>query len=163
RLLGGARVWEDGLAALARAGIPTIALGGEATPDADLMALSSVPVPVVAATSAYLLAGGPENLDPLATYLNPTVLQHPSTPPPPPPPTPPPPTPPPPAPRTPPQSRPPAEPPTPQPPPDPPRPTVGVIYYRAHELSGNTAFVKTLCDAIEAAGANARPVFCASL
>src|SRR6185437_6181440 len=62
RLLGGARVWEDGLAALARAGIPTIALGGEATPDADLMALSSVPLSVAAAASGYLLAGGPENL-----------------------------------------------------------------------------------------------------
>ena len=46
RLLGGARVWEAGLAALARAGVPTVALGGEAVPDADLMALSSVPVHV---------------------------------------------------------------------------------------------------------------------
>ena len=43
------------------------------------------------------------------------------------------------------------------------RPTVGVVFYRAHELSGNTGFVDTLCDAIEAAGANALPVFCGSL
>jgi len=43
------------------------------------------------------------------------------------------------------------------------RPTIGVIYYRAHELSGNTAFVETLCDAVEAAGANPRPVYCGSL
>ncbi len=153
RLLGGAHVWQDGLAALARAGIPTIALGGEATPDADLMALSSVPVPVVAATSRYLLAGGRENLNRLADYLNATLLQSdsPDTAP---------------APRD------------PQPTPDfgvhagpdgheraadRAHPTVGVIYYRAHELSGNTAFVETLCDAIEAAGSNARPVFCASL
>ncbi|HEU5331747.1 MAG TPA: cobaltochelatase subunit CobN [Actinocrinis sp.] len=150
RLLGGVRVWEDGLAALARAGIPTIALGGEATPDADLMALSSVPLSVAAAASGYLLAGGPENLARLAEYLDAVVVRdqpgatfHP-----------------------------------PQPAPlygvrtdaagraraaNPDRPTVGVIYYRAHELSGNTAFVETLCDALEGAGANARPVFCASL
>ena len=43
------------------------------------------------------------------------------------------------------------------------RPTVGVVFYRAHELSGNTAFVDALCDAIEAEGANALPVYCGSL
>ena len=53
RLLGGARVWEDGLAALARAGVPTVALGGEATPDADLMALSSVPLGIAAVISFH--------------------------------------------------------------------------------------------------------------
>ena len=46
---------------------------------------------------------------------------------------------------------------------DPARPTVGVVFYRAHELSGNTAFVDVLCDAVEAAGANARPVYVGSL
>jgi len=155
RLLGGARVWEDGLAALAHAGVPTVALGGEATPDADLMALSSVPLGVAAAASAYLLAGGPENLGRLAGFLDAALLSVP-------------------APR---DDQPPAyqEPlPTPQygVHADPAgrtraehldRPTVGVIYYRAHELSGNTAFVETLCDAIEAAGADALPVYCGSL
>ena len=145
RLLGGARVWEAGLAALARAGVPTIALGGEAVPDADLMAHSSVPVPVVAAASRFLAAGGPENLARLARYLDAAVRA--------------------------------AEPEAvPEPvleapacairpgrAADPARPTVGVVYYRAHELSGNTAFVDELCDAVEAAGANARPVYCASL
>ncbi|WP_312887047.1 cobaltochelatase subunit CobN [Actinocrinis puniceicyclus] len=159
RLLGGARVWEDGLAALARAGLPTIALGGEATPDADLMALSSAPLAVVTAASDYLLAGGPENLARLAEYLYATVLHDPA-----------------------------AQPRAPQVTPlygvhgradvhaefhagahgrrrpsDADRPTVGVIYYRAHELSGNTAFVETLCDALDAAGAQPRPVYCASL
>ena len=43
------------------------------------------------------------------------------------------------------------------------RPTVGVVFYRAHALSGNTAFVDVLCDAVEAAGANALPVYVASL
>jgi cobaltochelatase CobN len=157
RLLGGARVWQEGLAALALAGVPTVALGGEATPDADLMALSSVPLTTVAAVSAYLLAGGRENLARLAAYLGGTVVDtaggavrgdaptaYPE--------------------------------PLPMPQfglhtgPDgapraahPARPTVGVVYYRAHELSGNTQFVEMLCDAVEAAGANARPVFCASL
>nr|WP_307846701.1 cobaltochelatase subunit CobN [Actinospica durhamensis] len=145
RLLGGARVWEAGLAALARAGVPTIALGGEAVPDADLMAHSSVPVPVVAAASGFLAAGGPENLARLARYLDaavrggePEVVPEPVL-----------------------------EAPAcavrPGRAADPARPTVGVVYYRAHELSGNTAFVDALCDAVEAAGANARPVYCASL
>ena len=43
------------------------------------------------------------------------------------------------------------------------RPTVGVLFYRAHELSGNTAFVDNLCDAIEAPARNALPVYCGSL
>jgi len=145
RLLGGARVWEAGLAALARAGVPTAALGGEAVPDADLIALSSVPVNVVAHASRYLIAGGPENLGRLARYLDATVRggdQNAD-----------------------------AEPVVEAPEygiragrsEDPARPTVGVVYYRAHELSGNTAFVDELCDAVEAAGANARPIFCSSL
>jgi cobaltochelatase CobN len=46
---------------------------------------------------------------------------------------------------------------------DPARPTVGVVFYRAHELSGNAGFVDVLCDALEDAGANARPVYVGSL
>jgi cobaltochelatase CobN len=42
-------------------------------------------------------------------------------------------------------------------------PTVAVLYYRAHELAGNTEFVDVLCAAIEARGARALPVWCASL
>jgi cobaltochelatase CobN len=43
------------------------------------------------------------------------------------------------------------------------RPVVAVVFYRAHELSGNTAFVDTLCAAIAGHGATPLPVFCASL
>ncbi|GAA3316883.1 hypothetical protein GCM10020219_037030 [Nonomuraea dietziae] len=43
------------------------------------------------------------------------------------------------------------------------RPVVGVLYYRAHHLAGNTAFVRALCEAIEEAGGRALPVFCSSL
>jgi cobaltochelatase CobN len=38
-----------------------------------------------------------------------------------------------------------------------------VIFYRAHELAGNTAFVDTLCEAITQRGATPLPVYCASL
>ncbi len=40
-------------------------------------------------------------------------------------------------------------------------PTVGILFYRAHLLSGNTAFVDALIRAIEQQGANALPVFTA--
>src|SRR5690606_8397081 len=43
------------------------------------------------------------------------------------------------------------------------RPTVGIVFYRAHALSGNTGFVDVLADQVERAGATARPVFCGSL
>jgi cobaltochelatase CobN len=143
RLLGGKRAWEDGLAALKASGIPTVLLGGETVPDAELMAESSVPAGVVAEALRYLVEGGPGNLVELARFLSDTVLL------------------------------------TgvgfaePQKMPEwgvhgtrayvEERPTVGVLFYRAHQLSGNTAFVDTLCDAIEARGANALPVYCGSL
>ncbi|MFG3290352.1 cobaltochelatase subunit CobN [Streptomyces sp. NPDC048179] len=143
RLLGGKRAWEDGLAALKAAGIPTVLLGGEAVPDAELMAESSVPAGVVAEALKYLVEGGPANLLELSRFLSDTVLLtgegfdeprkmpeygvHGSY-----------------------EVR-------------GGRPTVGVLFYRAHELSGNTAFVDTLCEAIEARGANALPVYCGSL
>src|SRR5207253_10111729 len=42
-------------------------------------------------------------------------------------------------------------------------PTVGVVFYRAHVLSGNTQFVTDLCSAIEGRGVNAVPLVCYSL
>ncbi|MEV0096344.1 cobaltochelatase subunit CobN [Streptomyces sp. NPDC050738] len=143
RLLGGKRAWEDGLAVLRASGIPTVLLGGETVPDAELMADSSVPAGVVAEALRYLVEGGPGNLVELARFLSDTVLL------------------------------------TgvgfaePQKMPEwgvhgarervEGRPTVGVLFYRAHELSGNTGFVDVLCDAIEARGSNALPVYCGSL
>jgi len=44
-----------------------------------------------------------------------------------------------------------------------PPPTVAVVFYRAHELAGNTAFVDTLCEALAGQGATPLPVFCSSL
>ncbi|MGN6609850.1 MAG: cobaltochelatase subunit CobN, partial [Jatrophihabitans sp.] len=43
------------------------------------------------------------------------------------------------------------------------RPRVGVVYYRAHELAGNTAFVDALTAALDMAGAQPVPAFCGSL
>ena len=143
RLLGGKRAWEDGLAALRASGIPTVLLSGEAVPDAELMAESSVPAGVVAEALRYLVQGGPENLRELTRFLSDTVLLTGEG----------------------------FEPPAAMPDfgahgsyaYEEGRPTVGVLFYRAHELSGNTAFVDTLCEAIEDAGANALPVYCGSL
>ncbi|MDI2028464.1 cobaltochelatase subunit CobN [Saccharopolyspora sp. TS4A08] len=143
RLLGGRRAWEEGLDAVLASGLPTVALGGEATPDAELMTLSTVPAGVSTQALAYLVEGGPENLAQLANFLSDTVLLTGTG-------------------FTEPQSMPEfglhgerAH--------DPSKPTIGVVFYRAHALSGNTAFVDTLADQVEAAGANVVPVFCGSL
>ncbi|MEY9873594.1 cobaltochelatase CobN [Streptacidiphilus sp. MAP12-33] len=143
RLLGGRRAWEDGLAAIAASGLPTVLLGGEAVPDAELMGMSSAPAGVVAEALRYLVEGGSANLGELARFLSDTVLLTGEG-------------------FAPPQAMPQfgvrggAE-------PRPGAPTVGVLFYRAHELSGNTAFVDTLAAAIEARGGNALPIYCGSL
>ncbi len=191
RLLGGRQAWPDGVDALRAAGLPLVMLGGESAPDAELMALSTVPAGVAAEALGYLREGGPGNLRELAAFLSDTVLltgegfgppqpmpqygvhqpansaadhqhptavhdhggfegsQHP-------------------------QSSVimeqwPAEAGDQpagadgQPAGAPDRPTVAVIFYRAHELSGNTGFVDSLCSAIESHGATPLPVFCGSL
>ena len=143
RLLGGRRAWEEGLDALLAGPRPVVVLGGEQAPDAELMELSTVPGGVVAEAHAYLAHGGRDNLRQLAYFLSDTVLLtgHGFAP----------------------------------PVPTPlwgrldrtsgnaHGPTVAVLYYRAHHMAGNTTFVETLCDAIEDAGGQALPVFCASL
>ena len=144
RLLGGRRAW-DGLDALlddARTRrIPVVLLGGEGA-DPELTSLSTVPPAVVTDAAAYLREGGPDNLRELIAFLSDTVLLTGHG----------------------------FAAPVPLPPyglrprpHDPARPTVGVVYYRAHELSGNTRFIDVLCEALEAAGGNARPVYVPSL
>ena len=144
RLLGGRKAWPEGVAAIAAAGRPLVALGGEATPDAELMALSTVPAGVATEALSYLREGGPENLRELARFLSDTVFLTGEG----------------------------FDPPRPMPAygihqlPEPAAaqgPVVAVVFYRAHELSGNTAFVDTLCAALAAAGATPLPIFCASL
>ncbi len=144
RLLGGRRAWDglDALLADARARrTPVVLLGGEGA-DPELTSLSTVPPGVVTDAAAYLREGGPDNLRELVSFLSDTVLLtgHGFTAPLPLPPY---------------GLRPRSH--------DPARPTVGVVYYRAHELSGNTGFIDVLCEAVEAAGGNARPVYVPSL
>ena len=141
RLLGGEQAWREGLDRLRRQPRPLVVLGGEQAPDAALMALSSVPAGIAAQAHRYLAYGGPANLAELAHFLADTVLLtgHGFA-----------------APKATPawgvRERPATG-----------GPTVAVLYYRAHELAGNTEFVDVLCAAIEARGARALPVWCASL
>ncbi len=146
RLLGGRRAW-DGFDALLgecrQRGIPVVAVGGEAALDAELTAASTVPAGVVADAAAYLREGGVDNLRELVAFLSDTVLMTGHG----------------------------FAPPTSLPAygvrGSRPRvdrcPTVGVVYYRAHQLSGNAAFVDVLCDELERQGANALPVYVGSL
>ncbi|WLP90858.1 cobaltochelatase subunit CobN [Gordonia sp. NB41Y] len=145
RILGGRRAWEEGLDAVLAVGRPVVVLSGEQQPDPDLMALSTVPAGVAAQAHNYLAAGGVPNLVNLHNFLSDTVLltglgfDEPA---------------------------------------QTPAwgvlertattvaddaPTIAVLYYRAQHLAGNTRYVDALCGAIEAAGARALPVYCASL
>jgi cobaltochelatase CobN len=143
RLLGGRRSWPAGLAAVLAGGLPVVVLSGEPDPDADLMAASTAPGGVAAQALAYLREGGPVNLAELARFLSDTLLLTGEG------------------------FAPPAALPAHGLHGDrrqlPGRPAVGIVFYRAHAVSGNTAFVDALADAVETRGGNARPVFCASL
>jgi cobaltochelatase CobN len=143
RILGGRRAWEEGLDALLASGLPVVVLGGEQAPDAELMKLSTVPAGVAADAHTYLAQGGAENLASLHDFLSDTVLLTGNG------------------------FAPAAE--TPQwgilqrEAAGQGRETVAVLYYRAHHMAGNTAFVEALCQAIEAKGGRALPIFTASL
>ncbi|MBE2316034.1 cobaltochelatase subunit CobN [Solirubrobacter sp. CPCC 204708] len=147
RLLGGRRAWPEGVAALRetaeRNGIALILLGGEAEPDAELAELSLAPAGAVAQAFEYLRHGGVDNTRELLTFLADTFAL------------------------------------TgygfedPQPledvgfypskPARDGRPRVGVVFYRSHFATGNTAFVDALARAIEDAGGQPVPVWTYSL
>ena len=74
RILGGRRMWEEGLDALLAGPRPVVVLGGEQHPDAELMELSTVPAGVCAEAHAYLAHGGATNLSQLHHFLSDTVL-----------------------------------------------------------------------------------------
>ncbi|MFH8807637.1 cobaltochelatase subunit CobN [Streptomyces hygroscopicus] len=148
RLLGGVRAWQEGLDILLAGDLPVVVLTGEQAPDAQLMEASTVPVGIAAEAHAYLAHGGPANLAQLARFLSDTVLLTGHG----------------------------FEPPAPAPtwgpleraaraadPDGATRPTIAVLYYRAHHMSGNTAFVEALCRAVEDAGGRPLPLFVASL
>ncbi len=154
RVLGGRRGWQDGLPLLVErcreAGVPLLALGGEAEPDAEMTALSSAPSGAVGQAGEYLRHGDVDNVEQLLRFLADTFLLTGFG----------------------------FEPPHETP--DlgvyvPGRgdvsveeavaghagdkPTVGICFYRSHRLTGNTAFVDELVAQIEAAGANALAVW----
>ncbi|GAA2475972.1 cobaltochelatase subunit CobN [Winogradskya humida] len=143
RILGGRRAWEEGLDELLGGVIPVVVLGGEQTPDADLMKLSSVPAGVAGEAHAYLAYGGAENLGALHDFLSDTILLTGNG----------------------------FAAPVPAPdwgvlertPATTEGPTIAVLYYRAHHMAGNTAFIETLCQAVEAKGGRALPIFTSSL
>ena len=143
RILGGYRAWQDGIDAVAASGVPAVVISGEQAPDADLMERSTVPAGIAVQTHNYLAQGGVDNLRQLHAFLCDTVLMTGFG-------------------------------------FSPPAataswgvperetaagagPTVAVLYYRAQQLAGNTAYIEALCDAIEWAGGRPLPVYCTSL
>ncbi len=150
RLLGGEEAWREGLAQVRVQDRPVVVVSGEQAPDAALMALSTVPAGIAAQAHAYLAHGGTANLRELVRFLTDTVMLGGTG----------------------------FEPPRPAPPwgirrrpagapglaePAGGAPVVGIVYYRAHELAGNTAFVDGLAAAIAEAGGTALPIWCGSL
>ncbi len=145
RLLGSAHDLWPGLDDVRAAGTPLVVLGGEQQPSAELMEHSTVPIGLAAEAHRYLAEGGPANLAQLHAFLSDTVLLTGAG----------------------------FAPPAPVPewglaerssalPDDLPR--IGVLFYRAHQTSGNTAFVHALADAVDATGqAVGVPVFAGSL
>lgn len=158
RILGGRRGWDGGVDRLAarcrQDGIALIALGGEARPDAEMMALSTAPAGAVAQAGEYLLNGDVDNVEQLLRFLADTfllegfgfeapravgdlgvylpgrgdvTLEEALA------------------------GR------------DPNRPVIGIAFYRAHRLTGNTDFVDELCSAIDRAGGVPLPVWSATL
>ncbi len=151
RLLGSPQDLCSGFTRVAATGMPVVVLGGEQSPSAELMELSSVPIGVAAEAHRYLAEGGPENLTQLHAFLSDTVLLTGEG----------------------------FAPPKVLPQwgyadraglDTPPRSSaadlarIGVLYYRAHEASGNTAFAHALADAVDATGrAVGVPIFAGSL
>jgi cobaltochelatase CobN len=146
RLLGSPHDLWPGLAAIREDGTPLVILGGEQQPSAELMELSTVPMGTAAEAHRYLAEGGPANLAQLHAFLSDTILLTGEG----------------------------FEPPTAIPTwgyaaraaaaAAETLPRVGVLYYRAHEASGNTAFAHALADAIDATGqAVGVPIFAGSL
>lgn len=152
RVLGSRDDLCSGFARVRDTGMPVVVLGGEQQPSAGLMELSSVPMGVAADAHRYLAEGGPANLAQLHAFLSDTVLLTGEG------------------------FEPPVEIPAwgwldrPEPAPltdaagaPVVRPRVGVLFYRAHEASGNTGFAHALADAVDAAGGVGLPIFSSSL
>ncbi len=147
RLLGGRRAWAEGFdrlrAECAARGVALLAFAGEAVPDAELTAASSVPSATVTEAFAYLVHGGPTNLENLLRFVADTVFVDGWG----------------------------FEPPSPiaehgvwrEPDASGSGPVVGIVFYRAHLVAGNTQFVDDLCAAVSAAGGRQLALWCYTL
>lgn len=147
RLLRGRRAWEEGFDTLrsecVAKSIPLLAFAGEAVPDPELTGLSTVPSAILTDAFAYLVNGGPSNFEHLLRFVADTVLLEGFG-----------------------FDRPheiPAHGVWRETDSDEDRPRIGVVFYRAHLVAGNTRFVDDLCDAIEAAGTAVTAVWCYSM
>ena len=153
RILGGPQDLCDGFRRIRDTGTPMVVLGGEQTPHAALMELSTVAPGVVAEAHRYLAEGGAANLRELHAFLGDTLLMTGEG------------------------FEPPVALPTwgvldrPEPAPttasdvagEAPRPRVGILFYRAQFAAENTAYVHALADAVDAAGGVGVPVHVSSL
>ena len=144
RILGGYRAWQGGIDAVIASGVPTVLVSGEQAADAELTGLSTLAAGIAVQAHVYLAHGGVENLRQLHAFLSDTVLMTGFG------------------------FAPPVVTPT-WGELDRPQakvsggPTIAVLYYRAQQLAGNTAYIESLCRAIEDAGGRPLPVYCASL
>ncbi|CPR04719.1 cobaltochelatase subunit CobN [Mycobacterium bohemicum DSM 44277] len=144
RILGGYRAWQRGIDAVLASGIPAVLVSGEQAADAELTGLSTAAAGIAVQTHIYLAHGGVENLRQLHAFLSDTVLMTGFG-------------------FAPPEvtptwgelARPAAA--------NAGGPTIAVLYYRAQQLAGNTAYIESLCRAVEDAGGRPLPVYCASL
>lgn len=142
RILGGYRAWQAGIDAVTASGVPTVLVSGEQAADAELTGLSTLAAGIAVQAHIYLAHGGVDNLRQLHAFLSDTVLMTGFG----------------------------FAPPVVTPtwgelerPANTDGPTIAVLYYRAQHLAGNTAYVESLCRAIEDAGGRPLPVYCASL
>ena len=149
RILGGPQDLFEGFAELAASGTPVVVLGGELSPNAQLMEMSTTARGVAAQAHEYLAQGGAQNLTQLHYFLSDTLLMSGEG----------------------------FEPPVTMPAwgvldrPDiaatdvqgRTRPKIAVLFYRAQQVAGNNAYVHALADAIDARGAIGVPIFVSSL
>lgn len=160
RLLGGRRAWEAEfdrlLSQCRRLGVPLLAWSGEQHADAELTAVSTVPAALVGEAFEYLRHGGLDNLKHMLLFLSDTLCMTGYG----------------------------FEPPAALPESgvyhpacadqvtlehylrshwQAGRPSVGVLFYRTHWMSGNRDFVDALITEVEQQGCNVLPIFCYSL
>jgi cobaltochelatase CobN len=150
RLLGGRGYWPYGVEQIAAAGVPCAFLPGDDKPDAELMALSTLPAEAVERLWRYLLQGGCDNAGQFLAYAASLIGRDREW-----------------------------REPVPIPPaglyppgrtlddlrgdwrPD--APVAALVFYRALVQSGDTAVVEALADGLRRAGLNPLPIHVASL